>query len=120
MPSGASDLPSPLLVSIYAALDDRALWKEALHQICDYIGTPYASIITVRVRPPIMPVNYVIWGMPDEDFKEYFRNWSAQDPWLHGTKDVATVSVGYVVDSAEVCPDEILEESEPYVTFLKP
>lgn len=118
MPSETLEVPGALLTSVYAVLEDRSVWPEALHQVCNYIGTPYASIITARFQP-LRAFHFVKWGLPDEDVKEYLRRWVTQDPWT-SDKSIPDVPVGLVANRADVCPDEVLEASEPYLQFLKP
>lgn len=113
--------PASLLTAIYRVLDDSNSWPEALREFCSYMETSYASVLNLQIlRTGVRVRQFVVWGLSDEDMQEYFRLWAAKDPWSTLGMDFSSVPGGYIGDSAEACPDDILEANECYQSFLKP
>jgi hypothetical protein len=115
------EAPASLLTAIYRVLDDPNAWPEALREFCDYMDTSYASVLNLQVlRTEVRVRQFVVWGLSDEGMQEYFRLWAAKDPWSTVGMDFSAAPVGYIGDSTEACPDDILEANECYQNFLKP
>lgn len=119
MAPSVEQIPSPLLASLYGVLDDQERWSEFLHEFCDFIGTAYASMLSIAYAPAPALLQFFKWGLTDADVREYCTHWVARDPWAKD-KDFSALVPGTVVSSVDACPDEELEVDECYLGFLKP
>jgi len=116
MPS--DQIPSALLASLYAVLDDPERWREFLLGLRGYVGTNFASLISATFSPPPALLRFFMSGLSDEDAREYKTRWITKDPWAKKA-DLSTLVVGTVARGEDHCPDEELERNEAYVGFLK-
>jgi DNA-binding CsgD family transcriptional regulator len=119
MTPSAEEIPSPLLASLYGVLDDQKRWSEFLHGFCGFVGTAYASVLSLTFGPDPRLRSFFWWGLSDEDVREYQTYWAGRDPWVKG-KDLSGQIPGAVAGSVDFCPDDQLEVNEFYLGFLKP
>jgi DNA-binding CsgD family transcriptional regulator len=117
MTPSLEQIPSALLASLYGVLDDQERWPEFLRELCDFVGTTFASLVSCAFDPPVIMRSF-LWGLSDEDAREYIKSWVARDPWA-GNADISDLVPGTVARGEEFCPDEELEKNEAYVGFLK-
>ena len=118
MPLYEEEIPSALLASLYAVLDDQDQWKDFLGRLCRFVGTTFASVASIMVDPAPTFMRIFLWGMSDEDAREYRKSWIYKDPWGSST-DISAMIPGTILRGEDCVPDEVLERSEAYIGFLK-
>lgn len=112
------EIPRALLASLYAVLDDQARWKDFLGELCDFVGTTFASLTSIVVDPTPTFLRFCLWGMSDEDAREYRKSWVYKDPW-GSSRDISALIPGTILRGEDCVPDDVLERNEAYIGFLK-
>ncbi len=112
------EIPSALLASLYAVLDDQDRWKDFLKGLSDFVGTTFASLTSIVFDPTPTFMRFFLWGMSDEDAHEYRTSWVYKDPW-GSSRDISALIPGTILRGEDCVPDEALEKNEAYIGFLK-
>jgi DNA-binding CsgD family transcriptional regulator/PAS domain-containing protein len=110
-------LDARLVELIYAGLSDPAHWQTFLDE---FRACMRAGFVVLTIAYPSDSFYSIVLtsGLTEQQFHE-FASWTPQDPWMERIYWDKLV-LGEFRASHWICPDEILETTEPYQKFYGP
>ena len=103
---------------IYAALQDPANWTRFLEKFALAMNSDQALFLVAYPGHVEWTISLSV-GMTDADKLLYAERYAQDDPWLTA-EGTASIPVGRIVASQELCPDHILEQTAIYKELLEP
>lgn len=112
------EAPGHLVELIYDAVPDASRWPKFLDAFAEAMHVNQTVLSIMYPAYPEVAVTAIGGpGGTEAVHREYREKWQSVDPWV-SNRDMTTVGEGQVVPSQELCPDEILEQTEIYREFL--
>jgi len=103
---------------IYGAMESPSDWQRFLNAFADRLRASQA-VLSVRFddQPAVSIAAFV--GATNDDLIEYSTKWRHRDPWMKDL-EMQSFGSGEIRLSDQICPDEVLEQTEFYQQFLQP